>query len=78
MVTFPGLAWLGVPLTKLFNIFRSPIFACRRRCFSLVSVGRSKGILLVAIEHSIPLIEQGPFDVLLHKVSGLQINVNFS
>lgn len=37
----------------------------------LVSDGRLKGISLVAIDRSIPLIDQGPFDVLLHKVSGL-------
>ncbi|XP_024360052.1 inositol-tetrakisphosphate 1-kinase 3 isoform X2 [Physcomitrium patens] len=36
----------------------------------LEELARSKGILLVAIEHSIPLIEQGPFDVLLHKNTG--------
>jgi hypothetical protein len=32
---------------------------------------RSKGISLVAIDCNKPLTEQGPFDVLLHKVSGL-------
>lgn len=32
--------------------------------------GRSKGISLVAIDRSLPLTEQGPFDVLLHKVRG--------
>lgn len=32
---------------------------------------RSKGISLVAIDCNKPLTEQGPFDVLLHKVSRL-------
>ena len=37
----------------------------------LMSDGRMKGISLVAVDRSIPLTDQGPFDVLLHKVSGL-------
>lgn len=36
-----------------------------------VLLGRLKGISLVAIDCSVPLTEQGPFDVLLHKVSDL-------
>ncbi|XP_024403882.1 inositol-tetrakisphosphate 1-kinase 3 isoform X1 [Physcomitrium patens] len=36
----------------------------------LEELARSKGISLVAIDRSIPLTEQGPFDVLLHKSTG--------
>lgn len=29
---------------------------------------RNKGILFVAIDHNRPLSDQGPFDIVLHKV----------
>lgn len=46
--------------------------------FSLLQVAnhapalcRNKGILFVAIDQSKPLSDQGPFDIVLHKVSSL-------
>ncbi|KAH7524836.1 hypothetical protein FEM48_Zijuj06G0161300 [Ziziphus jujuba var. spinosa] len=35
----------------------------------LEGLARNKGILFVAIDHNRPLAEQGPFDVVLHKLS---------
>eukprot|EP00243_Klebsormidium_subtile_P003341 TRINITY_DN16707_c0_g1_i1.p1 TRINITY_DN16707_c0_g1~~TRINITY_DN16707_c0_g1_i1.p1 ORF type:complete len:413 (-),score=66.68 TRINITY_DN16707_c0_g1_i1:165-1403(-) len=37
---------------------------------SLVELARSKNIQLVAVNTSIPLLQQGPFHVILHKISG--------
>ncbi|KAL3697150.1 hypothetical protein R1sor_011226 [Riccia sorocarpa] len=37
---------------------------------SLVSQAKSKGINLICIDLERPLVEQGPFDAILHKVSG--------
>ncbi|XP_072982947.1 inositol-tetrakisphosphate 1-kinase 5-like [Typha latifolia] len=37
---------------------------------SLLSMARSRGIDLVPIDPSIPLIDQGPFDCVLHKLCG--------
>lgn len=34
-------------------------------------MSRNKGILFVAIDHTRPLSEQGPFDIVLHKVNRL-------
>jgi len=31
---------------------------------------RKKGILFVAIDHKRPLSDQGPFDIVLHKLTG--------
>ncbi|XAR52951.1 Inositol-tetrakisphosphate 1-kinase [Bertholletia excelsa] len=36
----------------------------------LIGLARNKGILFVAIDRNRPLSDQGPFDVLLHKLSG--------
>ncbi|XP_069153497.1 inositol-tetrakisphosphate 1-kinase 3 isoform X3 [Solanum lycopersicum] len=36
----------------------------------LEGLARSKGILFVAIDQSKPLSDQGPFDIVLHKLSG--------
>ncbi|KAL2250263.1 UNVERIFIED_CONTAM: Inositol-tetrakisphosphate 1-kinase 3 [Sesamum indicum] len=36
----------------------------------LEGLARNKGILFVAIDHSKPLSDQGPFDIVLHKLSG--------
>ncbi|XP_058190493.1 inositol-tetrakisphosphate 1-kinase 4-like isoform X1 [Rhododendron vialii] len=36
----------------------------------LLSLARNKGIFFVAIDRSRPLSDQGPFDVVLHKLSG--------
>ncbi|MCO5585585.1 hypothetical protein L7F22_039520 [Adiantum nelumboides] len=36
----------------------------------LVALARSKGIVFSAIEYDKPLLEQGPFDVILHKITG--------
>lgn len=36
----------------------------------LLSLARKKGISFVQIDHSCPLSEQGPFDVILHKLTG--------
>ncbi|KAJ7946191.1 Inositol-tetrakisphosphate 1-kinase [Quillaja saponaria] len=36
----------------------------------LISLARNKGIFFVAIDLNRPLSEQGPFDVILHKLSG--------
>ncbi|KAF6142169.1 hypothetical protein GIB67_037087 [Kingdonia uniflora] len=36
----------------------------------LESLARKKGILFVAIDRNIALSDQGPFDILLHKLSG--------
>ncbi|XP_052199308.1 inositol-tetrakisphosphate 1-kinase 3-like [Diospyros lotus] len=36
----------------------------------LVALARNKGILFVAIDRNRPLSDQGPFDVVLHKLSG--------
>ncbi|KAL3351671.1 hypothetical protein AABB24_019972 [Solanum stoloniferum] len=36
----------------------------------LVGLARNKGILFVAIDQSRPLSDQGPFDIVLHKLSG--------
>ncbi|KAL8494711.1 hypothetical protein ACS0TY_025514 [Phlomoides rotata] len=36
----------------------------------LERLARSKGIVFVAIDHNKPLSDQGPFDVVLHKLSG--------
>ncbi|XP_051124297.1 inositol-tetrakisphosphate 1-kinase 3 isoform X2 [Andrographis paniculata] len=36
----------------------------------LEGLARKKGILFVAIDHSKPLADQGPFDIVLHKLSG--------
>lgn len=36
----------------------------------LEGLARNKGILFVAIDHTKPLSDQGPFDVVLHKLSG--------
>jgi inositol-1,3,4-trisphosphate 5/6-kinase/inositol-tetrakisphosphate 1-kinase len=35
----------------------------------LEGLARNKGILFVAIDQNKPLSEQGPFDIVLHKVS---------
>jgi hypothetical protein len=37
--------------------------------FLIMCFGRKNGISFVSIDESIPLSEQGPFDVILHKVS---------
>ncbi|KAM5575145.1 hypothetical protein ABKV19_014210 [Rosa sericea] len=36
----------------------------------LEGLARNKGILFVAIDHNRPLSDQGPFDIVLHKLSG--------
>lgn len=36
----------------------------------LEGLARNKGILFVAIDHTRPLSDQGPFDIVLHKLSG--------
>ncbi|KAL5559873.1 hypothetical protein UlMin_036084 [Ulmus minor] len=36
----------------------------------LEGLARKKGIIFVAIDHNRPLSDQGPFDILLHKLSG--------
>ncbi|KAJ3674066.1 hypothetical protein LUZ60_006058 [Juncus effusus] len=36
----------------------------------LLTLARNKGILFVAIDQNRPLTEQGPFDVILHKLTG--------
>ncbi|XP_058080764.1 inositol-tetrakisphosphate 1-kinase 3-like isoform X2 [Magnolia sinica] len=36
----------------------------------LEGLARKKGILFVAIDHNRPLSDQGPFDIVLHKLSG--------
>ncbi|KAM7479087.1 hypothetical protein LguiA_027300 [Lonicera macranthoides] len=36
----------------------------------LLGLARNKGILFVAIDQNRPLVDQGPFDVVLHKLSG--------
>ncbi|KAH1253119.1 Inositol-tetrakisphosphate 1-kinase 3 [Glycine max] len=36
----------------------------------LEGLARNKGILFVAVDHNRPLSDQGPFDIVLHKLSG--------
>lgn len=36
---------------------------------NIFALCRNKGILFVAIDTNRPLLDQGPFDVVLHKVS---------
>ncbi|XP_073105149.1 inositol-tetrakisphosphate 1-kinase 1 isoform X3 [Elaeis guineensis] len=38
----------------------------------LEGLARKKGILFVAIDHTRPLSEQGPFDIVLHKLTGIE------
>ncbi|PIA55145.1 hypothetical protein AQUCO_00800105v1 [Aquilegia coerulea] len=42
----------------------------------LENLARSKGIVFVAIDRTIPLSEQGPFDILLHKLFGKEWREN--
>lgn len=43
----------------------------RIKCSLYVASVRLKNIVFTAIDRSLPLTDQGPFDVLLHKVSGV-------
>ncbi|MED6119142.1 hypothetical protein PIB30_009245 [Stylosanthes scabra] len=53
---------VGYALTsKKKNSFLQPKF---------LNFARNKGIFFVAIDLNKPLLEQGPFDVVLHKLSG--------
>jgi len=57
-----------------------PVFLLFGSCFLLMSrlslshpyktYCRKKGILFVAIDHKRPLSDQGPFDIVLHKLTG--------
>ncbi|KAG5018834.1 hypothetical protein JHK87_014689 [Glycine soja] len=49
----------GLASTRFVTDFNVYEFACR-----------NKGILFVAIDHNRPLSDQGPFDIVLHKLSG--------
>ncbi|KAL3014036.1 hypothetical protein AAZX31_06G085700 [Glycine max] len=55
-----GLARLARKRKKIYVILRE----------SLLRMERNKGILFVAIDHNRPLSDQGPFDIVLHKLSG--------
>ncbi|KAL8130985.1 inositol-tetrakisphosphate 1-kinase 3-like isoform X3 [Apium graveolens] len=61
-LAFEKIVVVGYALTsKKINSFLQP---------KLLSLARSKGISFVAIDQSRPLSDQGPFDILLHKLSG--------
>ncbi|XP_008219147.1 PREDICTED: inositol-tetrakisphosphate 1-kinase 3-like isoform X1 [Prunus mume] len=61
-ITHKRLVVVGYALTsKKTKSFLQP---------KLEGLARNKGILFVAIDHNRPLSDQGPFDIVLHKLSG--------
>lgn len=52
------------------------VFLKKMMILTLVCVYRIKGISFISIDQDKPLSEQGPFDVVLHKVCGHDKNVN--
>lgn len=61
-LAFEKIVVVGYALTsKKISSFLQP---------KLLTLARSKGISFVAIDQSRPLSDQGPFDILLHKLPG--------
>ncbi|KAG5612884.1 hypothetical protein H5410_024165 [Solanum commersonii] len=63
----------GLPESKKFVVVGYALTSKKVKSFlqpNLEGLARSKGILFVAIDQSKPLSDQGPFDIVLHKLSG--------
>ncbi|KAK6792613.1 hypothetical protein RDI58_011694 [Solanum bulbocastanum] len=63
----------GLPQSKKFVVVGYALTSKKVKSFlqpKLEGLARSKGILFVAIDQSKPLSDQGPFDIVLHKLSG--------
>ncbi|CAN4122461.1 unnamed protein product [Withania somnifera] len=64
----------GLPQSKKFVVVVGYALTSKKvKSFlqpKLEGLARSKGILFVAIDQSKPLSDQGPFDIVLHKLSG--------
>ncbi|KAF7800822.1 inositol-tetrakisphosphate 1-kinase 3-like [Senna tora] len=61
----------GMEKRVVSSVMPSPLKRPRAFCSqSLRVLARNKGILFVAIDHNRPLSDQGPFDIVLHKLSG--------
>lgn len=63
----------GLPQSKKFVVVGYALTSKKVKSFlqpKLENLARSKGILFVAIDQSKPLSDQGPFDIVLHKLSG--------
>ncbi|KAL3371754.1 hypothetical protein AABB24_008337 [Solanum stoloniferum] len=63
----------GLPESKKFVVVGYALTSKKVKSFlqpKLEGLARSKGILFVAIDQSKPLSDQGPFDIVLHKLSG--------
>ncbi|KAI9106588.1 hypothetical protein K1719_022116 [Acacia pycnantha] len=63
----------GFPSQKRVAVVGYALTSKKTKSFlqpKLESLARNKGILFVAIDHNRPLSDQGPFDIVLHKLLG--------
>lgn len=68
-----GMGIGGFPLQKRLVVVGYALTSKKTKSFlqpKLEVLARNKGILFVAIDHYRPLSDQGPFDIVLHKLSG--------
>ncbi|CAN1185224.1 Inositol-tetrakisphosphate 1-kinase 3 [Linum perenne] len=64
---------IGIPLPMKFVVVGYALTSKKIKSFlqpKLERLARNKGILFVAIDQSRPLSDQGPFDIVLHKLTG--------
>ncbi|CAN0838772.1 Inositol-tetrakisphosphate 1-kinase 3 [Linum grandiflorum] len=64
---------IAIPLQRKFVVVGYALTSKKIKSFlqpKLERLARNKGILFVAIDQSKPLSDQGPFDIVLHKLTG--------